>query len=419
MLNVDKNRKTFVVYKNITHLTSKSLDSVDTETIESLSFSELRELYRKIYLPIKLWDGSEKTIDLFDSIALSMKAYKDSDSLTTILSTIKLDTVTYLLPEGDIATSFGRWHTSPEQHFSVSGVKPGTHPTQPIRSEDATDLILIPREDNTIDDAKVIWCIDKYFHHSVKMESGVHYIPGGTDSHRSLNSELALSCLDVSDFDLGESVLLSTNGTVVDNDLIIKYPDGIWDGALLFIAGKLMLTIRDNKSTTKTHDRLRLNINDLNLSLTHLGEWSEVFDVTIDSLETLLNHKTSFFVPYRGCIYGEYTNIKNIGYDADNVSIGPIDYNGEILVDEDNEVAPFLLKKYPIVDANQQLLITYTPNCRNIHTAANHHNTNVEAGIISTMANLGISVFKNKKSNHYSLLRIVSQNGFKFGESDG
>lgn len=319
---------------------SQRFTSTPVAELLTKSYGDLRNDYRQIHLPVVDWDGDKGSIELFDHLSRNLVAIDSSLTLEEVFGLIKNEVFVLKPMITGINSGLSRYVNYIHDAFEARGVKPGVHPSQPILEEEATDILLLNRD--KYDNPNLIWAIGPYFYYSYKMDYN-YYLPYAAVYNGGVKEGIQLSALDMSELDCDLPVQLSQLFIVtLEGELSIKYPKAGYSGMLLFIGGKPVLDMKNDNDVVFTTESLKIPAEKLFITTAHLTQFCIDFEFESISLVELLNHPTSFVVPYRGDLTAHFTPVNN-EINSDGYFLTEfLDFHGEMLIDSDGQLIPFL-----------------------------------------------------------------------------
>ena len=417
MLRLSNVSLAYVEKRGDEYLLSKRHSTIVMSTLTSNTYKSLVVAYRQLHIPLLMWDNTIKTISLFTEIAKSSIAIKDSDVIDDILPRLKIELLELHNEITGVTEARSRWGVNPHINFSVSGVQPGIHPTQPTLPEYATDLLLTCRNDLALPH-NLIWCVGRYMYNSKK--NGNNYILKDANTHIGSNNEaLMLSYLDLSVMDCAAPSTLSDKYIIDGENVIIHYPEGRYNGIMLVIAGKLVLDIKDSPDLLLVDGKYRIPLSKFNLTVGHLVTWFKDFNIDDISYKSIFDHETSFIIPYVNDVSCEYKQIRNITRNPHLLSLAAVRYEGDFIIDTDDRMVPYLTEKLPNTDIDNEYIIeSYMVNNRNEYTTTDFQlNNGALVDVVTAISKLGLSVggwFPN--TSNFRSVSLSSFKGIKYKE---
>lgn len=306
----------------------------------NVTYETLRATYRQIHLPIVDWDGSFKSMELFDHLARNNVAINNSLVLPDVFALIGNEVFTLKPKILGIRSGKSRYINYIHDVYEVRGVKEGVHPSQPILEEEATDILLTNREGH--ENPNLIFALGGYFHYGYKLGAN-YYLPYAAVYNGGVKDGVQLSALDLSELDCGVPVNMGNLTSIIDGVVSINYPADGYSGMLLFVGGKPILNITNDHDIIYTNKVFKLPADKLNITTGHLSQFCKDYGYSEITLAELINHDTSFVVPYRGDLAVEFTTTKN-EVNSDGFILTPFEeYHGEMLIDSEGQMIPFIL----------------------------------------------------------------------------
>lgn len=392
---------------------------VDTEELAKSNFHEMANKYRSIILPIS--NGvpvKDYNIDLFESVSASRIAITPTDTVEDAVGKLRLEVLDYLPPNIVLEYEHSRYHVNPHNTFDIKGVKTGVHPDHMIDPAEATDLICVMR-DTPLTPPTFLWTVGNYFYYSNRLAGNVFYLSNANVYSRKLGKSLVLGALDISN--LRTSYPKGFDEVAIEEDsLVFTLPNDYQDGVVLFIAGRPFFNIKDSHDIVVSNGKVKIPLSKLNLSINYLGQWMEDFDVKVETIQDILLHETSFWIAYSGELYLEYDEFFNISKDSFHIQSEPLAYQGELLLDSDDCVVPFLTARYPSTNEQLYLVESYWPKKQNHLSKANYL---IEKGIlhdtVEALKSIGVGLYRENKSNVFGMVKLCSLTKITYsGEED-
>ena len=415
MIRLAEDKIAYVEVKKTNLLLDERHLTINIDELAEAPFSYIRDTYRALFIPIVEWDGEIKTIDLFAELAKTRVMVGNDYRLRTILNLLKLDKITYYPEIKDIVKGSSKWHVNPHDTFELKAVKPGYHPDHDVPIEERTDLLfeeryLYPEEHN------MVWCIGEYFVFS-KYIDGNYFIPNGRILISGFEQPHLFSCLDLSGLDCHRPIAMKGNHQIEDDSLVLNLPDQNYDGVLIFIAGRLLLEIKDTHDITISSNKIRIPLSKITLGVTHIGNWMENFKIEELSNDVLFNHETSFFIPFKNDVYAEYSLVPT-EYNKDNhiTTKGLLPYNGEMIIDSDGEIVPFLTEALPNTEEKEYVIETHFVRKKNALTTTDYlSNQGNWENIADAIKRVGAGVYYRPKTDNLRFVKLMSFRGIDFG----
>lgn len=409
MLTIADGHKAYGEKRSGLLLLSKRHEVFLIDDVLEKPYRELVKEYRTLHIPVRDWDDSVFTIDLFTEVAKSSIMIGESEKLASYFPRLKVELLERFKEIDGINEARSYWGCNPHRDFAVQAVKPGVHPTQDILPEEATDLLMSSRFVHA-KPHNLLWCLNKYFYFSKKM--GENYtLPMANEFLRGHVDTFMLSYLDVSDLALETPIRLDENYILEDDTVTFIYPPGKYDGILIFVAGKMILDIRDGHDLTFSVGKLRLPLKKLNLNITHLGDWAENFKIDDVDWDVVLKHETSFIVPYSKDIYANYKPVKNESKSPHLVSFRRWHNDGDFIIDHDGEIVPYLTEQMPNTENDKEYFVeTYFKRKSNELATTNYESDKGKwEDTVESMKRLGTGVSYFEKTDN---LREVNLSSF-------
>jgi hypothetical protein len=319
---------------------SQRYTSTSVAELLTRPYGDLRNDYRQINLPVIDWDGSKKSIELFDHLGRNMVAIDSSLTLEEAFQLIKNEVFRLDSLIVGIKSGFSRYVSYIHDAFEARGVKEGVHPSQHILEEDATDILLKNREG--FDNPNLLWAVGGYFYYNFKIGPN-YYLPYAAVYNGGVEEGVQLSALDMSEIDCDQPTRLNSLVVITDEgEVSIKYPKSGYSGMLLFIGGKPVLDMKNDKDIVFTTESLKLPREKLFITTSHLTQFCMDFGYDSITLRELIDHPTSFAVPYRGDLAIHFKPIKNEINSNGFILTEFLDYEGEFMIDSEGQLVPFL-----------------------------------------------------------------------------
>jgi hypothetical protein len=222
----------------------------------------------------------------------------------------------------------------------------------------------------------------------------------------------------MSELDCAEPLSLKERYLVEEGAVTITYPSLGYDGVLLFIAGKLILDIRDGRDIFVSTDKLKIPFTKLNLSVTHIGDWVSQFGLEDLSIEKILDHDTSFMVPYKNDMFANYVGLNSETSNPYLLISRAHQYEGDFVIDGDGEIVPFLTEQLPNTDVSNEYVVEsfFEKNINQLTTTDYESDNGKWEDIVNAINRLGMGVYYTPKTPSYRFVNLSSFKSIQYEE---